>query len=167
LRQPASRNHNKPIVVIAGGQKICAPAIRTVGCLLASPHRRPSPRFVPRSSRPLRKFLLRVNRVDIAKSALASAIHNTGHYHVRPRPGVLIVFLRSICKRRARPPQLLRPASVDLVNMLLCRLRQSNDAKDREGRALPVLHLLDQSSAGRDRLQGPDRSHGETRQRRC
>jgi hypothetical protein len=36
-------------------------------------------------------------RVDIAMSGLSSAIHNTGHYHVRPRP----VGLPSSCARSA------------------------------------------------------------------
>src|SRR5260370_20030787 len=36
-------------------------------------------------------------RVDIAMSDLSSAIHNTGHYHVRPRP----VCLSPSCARLA------------------------------------------------------------------
>ena len=39
----------------------------------------------------------RVIRVDIAMSALSSAIHNTGHYHGRPRP----VCLPPSCIRSA------------------------------------------------------------------
>src|ERR1700730_9827905 len=42
-------------------------------------------------------------------------IHNTGHYHVRPRGVCLVAFLHPICERRARPPQLLRLASLDLA----------------------------------------------------
>jgi hypothetical protein len=34
-----------------------------------------------------------VIRVDIVMSALSSAIHKSGHYHVRPRPRLLAVFL--------------------------------------------------------------------------
>jgi hypothetical protein len=33
----------------------------------------------------------------------------------------------------------------------------------RTGRTLPVLHLLDQGSPGRDRLYGPHRSDGQAR----
>jgi hypothetical protein len=50
-----------------------------------------------------------VIRVHIAMSALSSAIHNTGHYHVRPRP----VCLSPSCARSANngtaPSQLLHP----------------------------------------------------------
>jgi len=35
---------------------------------------------------PSRDVRFGVIRVDIAMSDLSSAIHNTGHYHVRPRP---------------------------------------------------------------------------------
>jgi hypothetical protein len=62
-----------------------------------------------------------VIRVDIAMSALSSAIHNTGHYHGRPRPVCL-------------PPSCIRSANnghrrcssgvltlVDLANMTLVR----------------------------------------------
>jgi hypothetical protein len=58
-----------------------------------------------------------VIRGDIAMSALSSAIHNTGHYHVRPRP----VCLPPSCALSAnnghsrRSPCVL--ASVDLANM--------------------------------------------------
>jgi hypothetical protein len=44
-------------------------------------------------------------RVDIAMSGLSSAIHNTGHHHVRPRP----VCLSSSCARSAKLPPLRRP----------------------------------------------------------
>jgi len=52
-----------------------------------------------------RRSQLRVIRVDIAMSALTSAIHNTGHYDVR----LVTRFLRPLCKQWAQPPQLLRP----------------------------------------------------------
>jgi hypothetical protein len=50
-----------------------------------------------------------VIRVDIAMSALLSAIHNTGHYHIRPRRVCRVAFLRPNRKQRARRPQLLCP----------------------------------------------------------
>jgi hypothetical protein len=59
--------------------------------------------------------LLRVIRVDIAMSALSSAIHNTGHYHVRPRP----VCLPPSCARSANKGHSRRSscvlASLDLA----------------------------------------------------
>src|SRR5882757_139183 len=45
-----------------------------------------------------------VNRVDFATSALASAIHNTGHCHVRLGP----VCLAPSCSRPGQPWQLRR-----------------------------------------------------------
>jgi len=42
-------------------------------------------------------------------------------------------------------------------NLLLRGLRHGDDVADREGRALLILHLLDQGPAGRDGLQG---AHG-------
>jgi hypothetical protein len=56
-----------------------------------------------------------VIRVDIARSALSSAIHNTGHYHVRPRP----VCLSPSCARSAKNQHSRRSscvlASLDLA----------------------------------------------------
>ena len=46
----------------------------------------PRPPCPPYTNRNGPQCLLRVNRVDFATSALASAIHNTGHHHVRLRP---------------------------------------------------------------------------------
>jgi hypothetical protein len=43
-----------------------------------------------------------VNRVDFGTSALASAIHNTGHCHVRPRRDHLVAVPHSIRKQAAR-----------------------------------------------------------------
>jgi hypothetical protein len=48
-------------------------------------------------------------RVDIAMSALLSAIHKTGHYHGPTERRVLVALLRPICKQRPHPPQLRRP----------------------------------------------------------
>ena len=47
--------------------------------------------------------------------------------------------------------------------LLLRRLRRRDDAQDREGRAVSLLHLLDQGASGRDRLQGPVDPDGEAR----
>ena len=46
-----------------------------------------------------------VTCVDMAMSDLSSAIHNTGHYHVRPRP----VCLSPSCARSANNGRRLRP----------------------------------------------------------
>jgi hypothetical protein len=67
-------------------------------------------------SRPMRQLLKSAIRVDIVMSD-SSAIHNTGHYHVRPRPVCLVAFLRLICKQRAQPPQLRVLASLDLATL--------------------------------------------------
>jgi DNA invertase Pin-like site-specific DNA recombinase len=48
--------------------------------------------------------------------------------------------------------------------LLLRRLRWRDDAPDQEGRAVSLLHLLDQGAAGRDRLQGPLDPDGEAGQ---
>src|SRR5262249_34426597 len=48
-------------------------------------------------------------------------------------------------------------------HLLLRGLRQGDDAPDREGRTLPVLHLLDQGAAGRDGLPRPHRADGQAR----
>ena len=59
---------------------------------------------------------LRVNRVDFATSALASAIHNTGH----SRPigtGLPVALPRPNCKRPAQPRQLRRSALDRLRDM--------------------------------------------------
>ena len=40
-------------------------------------------RFISDARYSLNAGNVRVNRVDFAMSALASAVHNTGHYHVR------------------------------------------------------------------------------------
>jgi hypothetical protein len=42
-----------------------------------------------------------VIRDDIAMSALSSAIHNTRHYLVQPRPVLLVVFRHPIASRRS------------------------------------------------------------------
>ena len=49
-------------------------------------------------------------------------------------------------------------------HLLLRRLRRRDDAPDRQGRALSLLHLLHQGAAGRDRLQGPLDPDGEAGQ---
>ena len=59
---------------------------------------------------------IRVNRVDFATSALASAIHNTGH----SRPigtGLPVALPRPNCKRPAQPRQLRRSALDRLRDM--------------------------------------------------
>ena len=56
--------------------------------------------------------------------------------------------------RRQRPDAAHR-------HLLLCRLRHGHDVADREGRALPVLHLLHQGPPGRDGLPRPHGADGE------
>jgi site-specific DNA recombinase len=51
-------------------------------------------------------------------------------------------------------------------HLFLRCVRRSNDTEDREEREVQILHMLDQSPARRDWLQGPDRSDGKARQRR-
>jgi DNA invertase Pin-like site-specific DNA recombinase len=70
---------------------------------------------------------------------------------------------------RARNPKVTpaRVVSGPYRHLLLRRLRRRHDAQDREGRAVSLLHLLDQGAAGRDRLQGPLDPDGEARQPRC
>jgi len=53
-------------------------------------------------------------RVDMAMSDLSSAIHNTGHYHVRPRPVLLVAVLRPDLQTTGAAYVL---ASVDLANL--------------------------------------------------
>ena len=62
--------------------------------------------------------------------------------------------------RRQRPDPPYR-------HLLLRRLRRRDDAQDRQGWAVSLLHLLDQGAAGRDRLQGPLDPDGEAGQPRC
>jgi Resolvase, N terminal domain len=69
-----------------------------------------------------------------------------------------IVIVHSFCCQRPNPPY---------RHLLLCRLRRRDDAQDREGWAVSLLHLLDQSPAGRGRLQGPLDPDGEARQPPC
>jgi aminoglycoside/choline kinase family phosphotransferase len=66
---------------------------------------------------------------------------------------------------KARPDRAAHCQRTDTAegHLLLLSLRQGDDAPDREGRQVQILHLLDQGPAGRDRLQGPDRSDGEAR----
>jgi hypothetical protein len=52
-------------------------------------------------------------------------------------------------------------------HLFLRGLRDGDDAAHRQGRPVPLLHLLDQSPPGRDRLQGPYCPHGKARQARC
>jgi len=52
-------------------------------------------------------------------------------------------------------------------HLLLCRLWWRDDAEDREGWAVSLLHLLYQGAAGIDRLQRPFDPNGEARQPRC
>ena len=65
----------------------------------------------------LDEWLVWVIRVDMAMSALSSAIDGTGHYHVQPRP----VFLWPSCVRSANNGHNSRssgvPTSVDLAHM--------------------------------------------------
>ncbi len=58
----------------------------------------------------LHEMTRRVIRVDIAMSALSSAILNTGHFPRRTESRLPGAALRPICKQLARPPQFLRPA---------------------------------------------------------
>ena len=51
----------------------------------------------------------RVIRVDIAMSALSSAILNTGHFPRRTESRLPGAALRPICKQQTQLPQLLRP----------------------------------------------------------
>jgi site-specific DNA recombinase len=51
-------------------------------------------------------------------------------------------------------------------HLLLRGLRQGDDVADREGRTLPVLHMLDKGPPGRDRLPGPHGADGQARPRR-
>jgi hypothetical protein len=50
-----------------------------------------------------------VNQVDIAMSALSSAIHNAGHCHVRPGPVCLPPSRARSANNWHKPSQLLRP----------------------------------------------------------
>jgi DNA invertase Pin-like site-specific DNA recombinase len=52
-------------------------------------------------------------------------------------------------------------------HLLLRRLRRRDDAQDRDGRTVSLLYVLDQSAAGRDRLQRTVDPDGEARQPRC
>ncbi len=61
-------------------------------------------------------------------------------------------------RQRSHPPD---------RHLLLRRLRRRHDAQDRQGRALSLLHVLDQGPAGRDRLQGPLDPDGEAGQSGC
>jgi hypothetical protein len=78
---------------------------------------------------------------------------------------LLAVFLRSQpgADRAARRDRSHPPYR----HLLLRRVRQGDDAEDREGRMLPVLHMLDQGPPGRDRLRGPLHADGEARHARC
>jgi hypothetical protein len=74
--------------------------------------------FEPRTAPPAASAQgrLRVNRVDFATSALASAIHNTGH--LRPiGTGLPVALPRPNCKRPAQPRQLRRSALDRLRDM--------------------------------------------------
>jgi len=53
-------------------------------------------------------------------SALLSAIHNTGQCHIRRRAARLSSSCIRFAISRPQPPQLLRPAWVDLANMTCC-----------------------------------------------
>jgi hypothetical protein len=68
---------------------------------------------------------LRIICVDIAMSDHSSAIHNTGHYHVRPRP----VCLSPSCARSANNGQSRRRSCV-LASLDLATLDASAVTKD-------------------------------------
>jgi hypothetical protein len=59
-----------------------------------------------------------------------------------------------------------QPPDIAHRHLLLRGLRQGDDVADREGRTLPVLHMLDKGPPGRDRLPGPHGADGQARPRR-
>jgi hypothetical protein len=67
---------------------------------------------------------------------------------------------------KSRSPAFTAPRIVSgptlLTGICFCAgVRQGDDAADREGRKVSVLHLLNQSAAGRHRLPGPHGADGE------
>ena len=86
-----------------------------------------------------------------------AAADRPGDVRRRPGPSARPQSEGHAGARRQRPHPPYR-------HLLLRRLRRRHDAPDREGRAVSLLHLLDQGPAGRDRLQGPLDPDGEAGQ---
>jgi hypothetical protein len=77
--------------------------------------------------------------------------------------------VQALLKRRS--PALTAPRITSgptlLTGICFCaNCRNGDDAAGREGRTLPVLHLLDQGAPRRDRLRGSHGADGQARHRR-
>jgi hypothetical protein len=101
-------------------------------------------------------------RVDIAMSAISSAIHNTGHYHVRPRPVCLSrSCFRSAKNRHSRSSCVL--ASLDLATRDTRAAAKEPASRLQRSCAEPAARVLglifsDRSLAkGRAGMAGADR----------